>query len=361
MNNYSSPRFVLRDLSLATRIVLSLFLISVGVGYFAALVQLHFQGASPGKHLPGPEEVISTYHGGGPNVSLLERLLVTDEKKAMNSSGSMRSAFTFRSSAWEKEIKKRAQAKKINLLQAEKELRAERNGEVAALVHWIHEGNKPKFYETDAYPLPAALAHHPITEKFVGAHDDGTKVVKIKTIFNKRCVRCHEEGGGSSASEYPLDSYKEINDYLEVGAVGGGMPLKKLAQTTHVHLLGFAMLFCLTGVIFTLTDYPGWVRVILGPFPLLAQLADISCWWLARLDPTFAKTIMVTGGLVAVGLASHIVLGLLNMFDKKGKLILLLLIAGAVAGALLLKTDVIDPYLMKEGLGAVETERTLGE
>src|SRR5262245_40016052 len=39
----TSPRFVLRNLTLAPRLVIAIFLVSVGVGYFSALVQLHFQ------------------------------------------------------------------------------------------------------------------------------------------------------------------------------------------------------------------------------------------------------------------------------------------------------------------------------
>ena len=30
----------------------------------------------------------------------------------------------------------------------------------------------------------------------------------------------------------------------------------------------------------------GWVRVLVAPIVLIAQVADVSCWWLARIDPT---------------------------------------------------------------------------
>jgi hypothetical protein len=52
--------------------------------------------------------------------------------------------------------------------------------------------------------------------------------------------------------------------------------LKKLAQTTHVHLLGFGLLYGLTGLILTFTSYPGWLRGLLGPLPLVAQVGDIG-------------------------------------------------------------------------------------
>jgi hypothetical protein len=47
MGTTSTPRFLLRDLSLSSRLVLSVFLLSVGLGYMAALIQLHFQHAKP--------------------------------------------------------------------------------------------------------------------------------------------------------------------------------------------------------------------------------------------------------------------------------------------------------------------------
>src|SRR5205807_2603605 len=61
--NDPSHRFVLRDLPLDARLVLAAFLFSVGIGYFSALVQLHFQAASPGQILPGPKESGAIYHG----------------------------------------------------------------------------------------------------------------------------------------------------------------------------------------------------------------------------------------------------------------------------------------------------------
>ena len=66
------PRTVLRDLPLSARLVLALFMISVGLGYFSALVQLHFQQAPAGKLLPGADEAKATY-SSKPGVSQLER------------------------------------------------------------------------------------------------------------------------------------------------------------------------------------------------------------------------------------------------------------------------------------------------
>jgi hypothetical protein len=131
------------------------------------------------------------------------------------------------------------------------------------------------------------------------------------------------------------------------------MSLTKLAQTTHVHLLGFSMLYGLTGLLFAFTSYPVFLRVLLCPLPLLVQVLDIGCWWLARYDPVFAYAIPITGAIVALGLLLQIVLSLLDMYGPAGKVVLLLLFLAAGAGAGALKVKVIDPFLKQEGGSAV--------
>ncbi len=101
------------------------------------------------------------------------------------------------------------------------------------------------------------------------------------------------------------------------GKTSRQMSLESLTQTTHLHLLSFCMLWLLTGVIFAFSSYPRWLRCILAPGVLLAQVADVGCWWLARLPnvgPYFALTIIGTGTLVGVGLLLQITLGLSDMF-----------------------------------------------
>ena len=55
------PDITLRNLPLAARIVLSAFLISVGIGYTSALVQLHFQHAKPGELMPTKEDAADDF------------------------------------------------------------------------------------------------------------------------------------------------------------------------------------------------------------------------------------------------------------------------------------------------------------
>jgi hypothetical protein len=338
-------RFVLRDLSLPSRLAIASFLTCVGIGYFGALMQLHFHHASPGKALPDAEDAAGLYHGRN-GMSQLERLLVGDEGKPFNGGGTMRQAFSTRSSGWKGVINRRSKEKNITLRQAEAELRSERDGERLVLLAWIRSGADKKEFEENMFVVPSNLAKHPITKEVIETSGDGTVRAKIGSIIESRCVRCHQESAGGSAAQIPLDTWEEIHAFCEVKTAAGGVSAKKLTQTTHVHLLGFSLLYGLTGLIFTL------LRGTLGVLPLLAQGVDIGFWWLARLDPVFAYAIMFTGGCVAIGLMLQILLTLFNLFGKAGKMTLVLMILGACVGGFVLKVQVIDPYLAQEAMSA---------
>src|SRR5262249_48837802 len=93
MTDPDSEVFCLRRLPLPTRLVLTLFLIAMGIGYFAGLVQLHFAHAKGGELLPSAQDAVDVYHGPtGQPMSKMERLLTTTEGP-FNGTGTMRPAF----------------------------------------------------------------------------------------------------------------------------------------------------------------------------------------------------------------------------------------------------------------------------
>src|SRR5207244_2104695 len=115
----------------------------------------------------------------------------------------------------------------------------------------------------------------------------------------------------------------------------GAMPLAKLAQTTHAHLLAFAILYGATGLAFCFTSYPQSVRLVFGPLALVAQVLDIACWWLARVHPGFAQAIFFTGLVAGLGLAVQILGCWWDLCSAAGKKWLLgILVVLIVAGIL---------------------------
>ncbi len=332
------PRLTLRDLSLPVRLVLSAFLIAVGVGYASALVQLHFQHSGRnGAPLPTKENVIETFHGKSDLTSPLVKLITGPETGNLDQGKTMAPAF-FKSDGgeWKKAVRKRPEA----------EVHAEREGERAAILAWVKDGVRKEYYQEDAFPLPADLKDKPLTAKF---NVDGK--AKVRSILTERCVRCHHptEGEGKAVG-FPLDNYEAVAKYAKVSR--GFMSIEKLTQSTHAHLLSFAVLWCVTGVIFAFTSYPALIRGVLGPLVLVVQVLDVACWWLARIEgplgEQFALTIMYTGGVVGLGLALQIVLSLWDMYGAKGRLVLLLLIAATGYGTYVVYDKVVAPHLAEE-------------
>ncbi|MCS6977733.1 MAG: DUF1682 domain-containing protein [Gemmatales bacterium] len=302
--------FSLCCLPAPTRCVLAVFLIVISCGYFSGLVQLHFQHASPGNLLPDSADVVRVYHGEPKSEpkSKLQQLLEADESLPFNGTGTMRPAFTTKSERrWKENLAKLSP-------EEQKKLLAEREGERQALLDWLRQGAPKEAYDKDELKLSKPLV---ITEDYIVGDKDAegrATQVRITSIITDRCVRCHQESGADKdAEKYPLDEWQHLEKYLKVEEGPGPMELAKLAQTTHVHLIGFTMMYGLTGLIFSLTQWPTWIRVVLAPWPMFWQAVDIALWWLARLDPLAAQAILVTGALVAGGFGLQVLGSLLDL------------------------------------------------
>jgi hypothetical protein len=352
-----SQDFTLRQLPLPAKLVLSAFLIAVGIGYFSAMVQLHMQHSDrDGNPLPTPENVIERFSGlrkydGVPSPSKIESLISGAPDGGFDKNN-MAPAFFGKSSGWEKELKARGPI-----------LRAEREGERTAMKAWLQldADEKKKAYDANSMKLPEAMAGRPFTEDFL---NPGTKTVKIKEMIEVRCLMCHDEGGSNKPEMHKYElllplitppSMEIIEDKNDPNTKwvksSKQMTVEGLTQSTHAHLLSFAVLFSLTGLTFAFTSYPGFIRGVLGPIVVVAQLADIACWWLARVEgygPMFAQAIMLTGGVVGMGLSAQIVLSLFNMYGGKGKFVLLLLAGAFAFGFWNLYTKVLEPTLKAE-------------
>jgi hypothetical protein len=344
-----TKRLTLRDLPLAARFVLAVFLFSVGIGYCSALVQIHFQHASKGDMMPATDDVVRHFHGDdkakpvSPLVAVLER---TGPGLPFNGTGTMVPAFFKKSEDWDEAVKQKPQA----------ELSAERDGERLCLLAWLREGAKKSAYDADSYPVPNNATA--VTAKYL--NDD--KTAKVKSILTNRCVWCH--GKDAEVEKFPLSTYEELSKYTKVDASPGRVGEVKLAQSTHAHLLSFAVLFGLTGLVIAFSSYPGWLRGTLAPLVLIAQMCDVSCWWLARIDGEpgvmFARAIVVTGGIVGIGLMLQIVLGLFDLFAAAGRVVLVGLFLVAGVGGYVAKTKVVEPWMAEEQKAkteAVEKEK----
>jgi hypothetical protein len=131
----------------------------------------------------------------------------------------------------------------------------------------------------------------------------------VKPIFDTSCVACH-----SSASGLPIPSLASFQDIREVTQTDTGPSIAQLARVSHIHLFGISIIFLLTGVIFSLSEAPVWLRVSLVIIPYLAILADIGSWWLTKFDPLFGIVVIVGGALMGLALAGQCLISLWEMW-----------------------------------------------
>jgi len=347
-----APRFTLRQLPLPAKLVLTVFLLAVGLGYSSAMIQLHMQHSDrDGTPMPTIANVIAVFAGKKkPSESKTDECcrleaLIRGAREGGMTSKNMAPAFFVEDGA---EIENDP-----SLLP---KLADQREGERNVIIAWIRSADESRrqAFMTNTFKLPKDLVGKPLTQGYLKPPDQ----VLVRSILMDRCVRCHKPGGDKS--DVPLTTYEDYIKFLpreaevKYGWVDSGkqMSLEKLTQSTHAHLLSFAMLFALTGFIFAFTSYPTWVRVILAPIVLIAQVADVSCWWLARIEapygPLFAMCILGTGAVVGMGLITQIVFSLFNIYSPKGKVVLLLLALAALALGGWAATKVILPFLEDE-------------
>jgi hypothetical protein len=367
--------WTLRDLPFAARLTIAAFLISAGFGYFSGLVNLHFQTASPGEAMPTPDDAQRDFRGTGKS-SQLERLLVAHPSLPFNGQGSMRSVFTKqRAAGWAKARK--ARAKDLGIVgedfanldkndpkkskDIDKYVAALFDGERLALIAWIRDGASKETYEADAFPLKGPLAKLPINPNMLDENAPKDEpAAKIKSIIETKCARCHADNVGGVGAQFPLEKYEDVALYISTER-STGKSLSKLAMTTHVHLLGFSMLYGMTGILFALTGYWRVLRVLIGPLPIVVQAVEISFWWLAKMDdpygPQFVEMIRICGGIIALGVGLQILGTLFWLFGKYGKAVLFGMILAAVLGIFGIK-DKLTEYLANEktaaGIEAIE-------
>jgi hypothetical protein len=210
--------------------------------------------------------------------------------------------------------------------ESRKQQEPQREAERLALVGWVEAGAPQAQYEADAFPLPADFKFQDLPEA-------------VRTTAAPLAP-----GAGGAAQHTAAEKWKE--------AKRRQLSVDSLTQSTHAHLLTFSVLWALTGIVFAFTSYSTFLRCVLSPLVLVAQILDIACWWLARLEPPagpyFALAIMATGAVVGLCLTAQIVLSLWNMYGPRGKLILVVLFLTGAALFAVTYVKVIEPQLEAE-------------
>jgi hypothetical protein len=141
-----------------------------------------------------------------------------------------------------------------------------------------------------------------------GATQDGYG--SIEPIIATKCAGCH-----SPQSGLPVSSLASFEDVRKVAQGDTGTSLLQLARVSHVHLFGIAVIFLLTGAIFSLSETPVSFRVTMLVVPYLAILMDIGSWWATKYySPVFAWIVIIGGAFMGIALACQILVSLWEMW-----------------------------------------------
>ncbi len=255
-------------LSLPAKFLVTLFLLMVGPGYFAGTANIYFKHQyaddEPGL---GLDDIRATFHG-------MTKSFKPDDKVTVNS-------------------------EMLTQVRPDGEMREylDEGGEPAirGLIKWLE--NEAKEEELTSEGL--AQEGDPSAQAIIKAH----------------CVECHNSDGGD-VEDIPFAETADgepVYDMLiesakpEVIVEESGVQTKiykpislpKLVQITHIHILTMPILAFIVGTLFMMTGIPDKLKLLIGPLPLLAILADLSGWWLARWIESFIYVIAASGGVFA--------------------------------------------------------------
>lgn len=383
----TSDRLTLRDLPIPAKLVVTSFLISVGLGYLWAMAQIHFKHASPGEPMPTLADLVGRFSGvpwpSEPKPEPENKDAKEEEKPLVLSragvkvktiidtrclrchkpGGDREETLLTNHSQVAKQLEVKAAHPKGRLVTVLTGLRGKltsktmvgvffefsedweelnneqrkleepkREAERLVLLAWIEAGATKETFEANAFPLP---------QGFDRTHLANRLLVEL----DPAAIRMGRGG------PQPVPPGEKTPRERWGDAKGRQINVEHLTQSTHAHLLSFSMLWALTGIVFAFTNYSYFLRCLISPLVLIAQVLDISCWWLARLEgvgPYFALAVLGTGGVVGLGVGAQITLSLWSIYGKKGRCVLLLLALVGVGLFGLTYQKVIKPQLEEE-------------
>jgi len=145
--------------------------------------------------------------------------------------------------------------------------------------------------------------------RWIEAGAKASEFSEVQPIFENGCVMCHSRASGMPIP--PLGSYEEVSAYTKLDM---GQSIKSLVRVSHVHLFGMSFIFFLTGGIFALSTASERWRITLISTPFISIWVDIGSWWFTKLEPVFAYTVIIGGGLMGLALLFQILISLWDMW-----------------------------------------------
>ncbi len=166
--------------------------------------------------------------------------------------------------------------------------------------------------EADARSLIAWLEAGASRDGFAKAGASAPGDPSPLDVIARSCVRCHNEGGKKRDVPYAKDAasppaFELVSAFAAPPAAGvvrvGPKSIADLVQVTHVHIISIPLFALAMGALFLLARPGPRALAILLPLPMLAAVADVSSWWLARAFDPFVYVIGAAGAVFGTSLA----------------------------------------------------------
>ncbi len=274
------PKLRLANLPASAKLTLTFFLALVGLGYFTALGNIYYQhkdkDLEEGLTL---NDLKRTFHGLDKEVTTESRQRFPSPMELMVRPGGPMREY----------------------------LEAGGPKAVRALMSWLEAGS------------PEATFDQP------GAYQTGDPAAR--QVIADQCVRCHNAADGEmqDVPYAPAPDAEPVyanvillarsrfgdttteTETMHLAPTG----LAELMHITHAHVLAMPLFTLSVAALFLMTGLPEKLKLILAPLPMLALIADIGGWWLARPVAPAVYIIAAAGAVfgAAYGLQILIVLG----------------------------------------------------
>lgn len=128
-------------------------------------------------------------------------------------------------------------------------------------------------------------------------HDGATKAAYeagVKSIFDKRCMTCH------NGSNPHLPNFSNYDSLKNAAAIDTGASIATLVRVSHIHLFGVTFIFFIVGLAFTHAYVrPVWLKCAIIAAPFVAIVLDVSSWYFIKLYHPFAWIEIAAGMMMA--------------------------------------------------------------
>jgi hypothetical protein len=139
--------------------------------------------------------------------------------------------------------------------------------------------------------------------------------VSVQPVFAASCDGCHSRA--SQVGGVVTEDFAGVSSLL---AQDSGMPISRLVQISHTHILAALPLIFLLCFVFSFSRFPQPVKGGVIVFSLLAIPADIGSWWLARFFAPMAPLVILGGVCLGLAFAALVLLSFYDLWLRKADL-----------------------------------------